>query len=179
MTKAYTGPSKESTIRSKTFIRERFGVLSDGMGQLLIDRVYDVLHADASDVPESPAMTPAYFLVDRLWPRGVKKADLPLDGWPKELTPSKELRTALHDDDLAWENFTEAYRGELDERHADHELDDALAAIRTALSGNGSGKGISNDSGTGDVVLLFAGKDTDHTHAKVLRDWLENALTSD
>lgn len=169
--KAYTDPSRESTICSKKIIREKFGVLSESMGQLLIDRVYDVLHADSSDAPDSPATTPAYFLVDRLWPRGVKKADLPLDGWPKELTPSKELRTALHEDDLTWENFTEAYRGELDERHADHELDDALAAIRTALSGN--------DSGTGDVVLLFAGKDTDHTHAKVLRDWLENALTSD
>ena len=49
-------------------------------GTLSIARAYDVRDDGAGDA--------ATFLVDRLWPRGVKKTDLPLTGWPKELTPS-------------------------------------------------------------------------------------------
>lgn len=124
-------------------------------GTLSIARAYDVRDDGAGDA--------ATFLVDRLWPRGVKKADLPLTGWPKELTPSAELRKEFHDGALDWEQFGDAYRAELDERHADGELDGTLAQLNDALA-------------EGDVLLLFAGKDVEHTHAKVLEGWLEGQL---
>ena len=129
------------------------------MGKISTARVYDVRNSDGKGEQAG-----ARFLVDRLWPRGVKKESLPLTGWPKELTPSADLRKELHGGQLGWEQFSDAYRGELDERHRDGELDDALAAVRKALD-------------AGDVLLLFAGKDIDHTHARVLQDWLEGQLT--
>ena len=134
----------------------------DRKGTLGIDRAYDARKGEeAVGVPAGAAT----FLVDRLWPRGVKKEDLPLTGWPKELTPSTALRREFHSGALTWEQFGDAYRGELDERHAAGELDDALTQIRDNLAER-------------DVVLLFAGKDTDHTHAKVLQGWLEEQLDS-
>lgn len=124
-------------------------------GKLGIARAYDVRDDGAGDA--------ATFLVDRLWPRGVKKTDLPLTGWPKELTPSAELRKEFHADALTWKQFGDAYRAELDERYRDGELDDVVAQLKDALA-------------EGDVLLLFAGKDTDHTHARVLEGWLEQQL---
>ncbi len=122
------------------------------VGTLNIARVYDVRNGDH--------VAGARFLVDRLWPRGVSKDSLPLSGWPTELTPSEQLRKDFHGDVLSWTQFTVAYRSELDGRHADGELDGVLADLRDELQHR-------------DVLLLFAGKDTEHTHARVLRDWLE------
>lgn len=124
------------------------------MGKISTARVYDVRNGKQTG-------NAAMFLVDRLWPRGVKKESLPLTGWPKELTPSADLRKELHGGQLDWDQFSGAYRAELDGRHRDGELDDALAAVGEAL-------------GEGDVLLLFAGKDTDHTHARILQEWLED-----
>jgi uncharacterized protein YeaO (DUF488 family) len=130
------------------------------MGQLLIDRAYDARKGeDATGVPDGAAT----FLVDRLWPRGVKKESLPLTGWPKELTPSADLRREFHSGALDWEQFGDVYRAELDERHTAGELDGILATLRSTLADR-------------DAVLLFAGKDTDHTHAKVLQGWLTEQL---
>lgn len=129
-------------------------------GRLTIDRVYDARKGEGAEGVPAGAAT---FLVDRLWPRGVRKTDLPLTGWPKELTPSPDLRREFHAGALDWAQFGDAYRAELDGRHAAGELDDVLARLADGLA-------------TRDVVLLFAGKDTDHTHAQVLRDWLEGQL---
>ena len=52
-------------------------------------------------------------LVDRLWPRGVAKRDLPYDEWCKTLAPSTELRKALHSDAIDVAAFRKAYRDEL------------------------------------------------------------------
>lgn len=122
------------------------------MGRIDIARVYDV----QGDAPR--------FLVDRLWPRGVSKDSLGLTGWPKELTPSTQLRKDFHDGTLGWEEFSEAYRAELDEADSE-DIEAAVASIGEAAA-------------QGDVVLLFAGKDTEHTHAAVLRDWLEEKLSA-
>lgn len=126
-------------------------------GELSIARAYDVRDHGAGNA--------ATFLVDRLWPRGVRKTDLPLTGWPKELTPSADLRTEFHSGALTWDQFRDAYRAELDERHRKGELDATLADLRDTLAER-------------DVVLLFAGKDTEHTHARVLRDWLGERVAS-
>ena len=123
------------------------------MGTLDIARVYDVRKGDH--------VAGARFLVDRLWPRGVAKDSLPLSGWLKELSPSAQLRKDFHGGVLSWSQFGDAYRSELDQRHVDGELDDALSEIRNELKHR-------------DVLLLFAGKDTEHTHARVLRAWLDS-----
>ena len=54
-------------------------------------------------------------LVDKLWPRGLKKEDAKIDYWAKIITPSKELRQNYHKGIIDFENFSEKYRKELEE----------------------------------------------------------------
>ena len=56
----------------------------------------------------------ARYLVERLWPRGIKKADLHLDDWIKDVTPSTELRKWFSHDPEKWEKFRRMYFAELD-----------------------------------------------------------------
>ncbi len=62
-------------------------------------------------------------LVDRLWPRGIKKTDLALDEWDKEITPSTELRKAFHGEVVDFATFREQYLAEL----AQHEQEGKAA----------------------------------------------------
>jgi len=54
------------------------------------------------------------FLVERLWPRGIKKTSLHLDGWFKDAAPSTELRKWFSHDPEKWEEFRRRYFAELD-----------------------------------------------------------------
>lgn len=92
-------------------------------------------------------------LVDRLWPRGVRKADARLDAWAKELAPSNELRRWYGHDPSRFEAFAERYRAELRERP---EVADwrRRAAHET-------------------VTLLTATKDVAHAHVRVLAKVLD------
>ena len=94
-------------------------------------------------------------LVDRLWPRGLKKTDLAYDEWCKALTPSNELRKAFHSDTIDFAAFSQAYREELAQR-ADEGVRLATLARRHT------------------VTLLFAAKNTEQNHALVLADWLRH-----
>ncbi|MFI1580099.1 DUF488 domain-containing protein [Embleya sp. NPDC020630] len=94
-------------------------------------------------------------LVDRLWPRGITKADAQLDDWAKELTPSTELRRALHGGSLTEAEFGARYRAELDSPAAE--------SARTALL---------TRAGTGRVTLLTAVRDPSHSHVPVLIAYL-------
>lgn len=108
--------------------------------------------ARAYDPPT--AMTGARLLVDRLWPRGVAKAKLQLDDWPKEVTPSTALREWFHADPDRWPEFRKRYEAEL---AANPEaVEHCLTWCRK-----------------GPVTLLTAAHDREHNHAVVLRDWLE------
>ena len=69
-----------------------------------IERSYDIV--------DKPKTTPRY-LVDRLWPRGIKKESLQLDLWVKELSPSDDLRKWYNHDPKKWEKFKERYYNEL------------------------------------------------------------------
>lgn len=105
-------------------------------------------------VYESPAKEDGYrVLVDRLWPRGVKKTDLQYDEWCKTLAPSTELRKAFHGEAIDFSAFRESYRQELE---AQKEEGKKLAA-RGAKSA---------------ITLLYAAKDTEHNHALILAEWL-------
>ena len=92
-------------------------------------------------------------LVDRLWPRGVRKADAAIDRWLKEVAPSTELRRWFGHDPGRWEEFRRRYEAELSSRVA---LLDELRAI--ARSGR--------------LTLVFAARDALHNDAVVLRDLL-------
>ncbi|MDF7661877.1 DUF488 domain-containing protein [Erwiniaceae bacterium L1_54_6] len=108
-------------------------------------RVYDPVSADDG----------YRVLVDRLWPRGIKKTDLHYDEWSKTLAPSTALRKAFHAETLDFTSFSESYHQEL----AAHQDEGRQLA--------GRGK-------HGTVTLLYAAKDTQHNHAEVLAQWLRS-----
>ncbi|RJS21318.1 DUF488 domain-containing protein [Corallococcus sp. H22C18031201] len=97
------------------------------------------------------------FLVDRLWPRGVRKTDLRLDGWPRDVGPSTELRRWFAHDVERWGEFRRRYTRELDAHH------DAWAPLLAAAR-------------HGRVTLLYGARDTEHNNAVVLKDYLEARL---
>jgi len=97
-------------------------------------------------------------LVDRLWPRGVKKEDARLDEWNKDAAPSNGLREWIHESPGA----TDDRWAEFERRYAE-ELDGAEDAWRPLLE----------RARAGPVTLLYAAKDPDRNHALVLRGYLE------
>ncbi|WP_421531738.1 DUF488 domain-containing protein [Lelliottia amnigena] len=92
-------------------------------------------------------------LVDRLWPRGVKKSDLAYDEWCKTLAPSSTLRKAFHSETIDFAAFSQAYQQELAQHEDEGKRIAALAKNQT-------------------VTLLYAAKNTEQNHALVLADWL-------
>jgi uncharacterized protein YeaO (DUF488 family) len=97
------------------------------------------------------------FLVDRLWPRGVRADDLRLTAWLKEVGPSPALRRWFGHDRARWSAFAERYRQELADQPA--LLDPLLAAAHA-----------------GEVTLVFAARDEQHNQAVVLKQVLEERL---
>lgn len=95
----------------------------------------------------------ARILVDRLWPRGVRKADAAIDQWMKEVSPSATLRKWFGHDPARWEEFCRRYTYEL--REHQKEVDQLRAlALR------------------GPITLVYAARDQVHNEAVVLRDYL-------
>ena len=99
----------------------------------------------------------ARFLVDRIWPRGIKKQDLHLDGWLKEVAPSTELRHWFGHYAARWTEFRSRYEAELDANPS------AWQPILEAAH-------------QGPVTLLFGARDEQHNQAVVLRDYLTPKL---
>lgn len=112
-----------------------------------IKRVYD---------PPSPD-DGQRFLVERLWPRGMKKDALKLDGWLKEIAPSTELRQWFGHDVERWGDFQKRYHAELDS-HSE--------ALRPLLEA----------ARQGNVTLLYSARDSEHNSAVVLKTYLEVRL---
>lgn len=98
------------------------------------------------------------FLVERLWPRGMKKEALPMTAWCKEVAPSNELRRWFSHDPAKWKEFQRRYRAELAGNHP---------ACQPLLIAAEKGK----------ITLLYSAHDTDHNSAAVLKSYLEEALT--
>ncbi|POP42308.1 DUF488 domain-containing protein [Superficieibacter electus] len=92
-------------------------------------------------------------LIDRLWPRGIKKKSLHCDEWCKNLAPSAELRKALHSETIDFATFCQHYREELSALH-----DDGLRLLAQA--------------GKDNLTLLYAAKNPRQNHALILADWL-------
>ncbi|MBV7403442.1 DUF488 domain-containing protein [Enterobacter sp. ENT03] len=111
-------------------------------------------------VYDDPAEDDGYrVLVDRLWPRGIKKSDLARDEWCKALAPSTALRKAFHSEVLDFAAFSEAYRAELDAQREEGLRLSALAK-------------------TQNLTLLYAAKDRQQNHAQVLAAWLQALFNS-
>jgi uncharacterized protein YeaO (DUF488 family) len=89
-------------------------------------------------------------LVDRLWPRGLKREHAKIDLWLKDAAPSTELRRWFGHDPARWGGFQERYRAEL-------EGSAALAELRDVVSRNPR------------VTLVFGARDGAHNNAVVLR----------
>ncbi|HEX6982615.1 MAG TPA: DUF488 domain-containing protein [Balneolaceae bacterium] len=100
------------------------------------------------------------FLVDRLWPRGVSKEDANLDDWLKGITPSSDLRKWFDHDPEKWDEFKSAYREELAANQ--DQLDKVIQKIKDKEK----------------VTFLYAAKDTEHTHAIVLKDVIKERMQS-
>ena len=96
-------------------------------------------------------------LVERLWPRGIKKENLVLDAWMKDVAPSTELRKWFSHDPAKWNQFQVKYMSELD---ANQEALQPL--LRTIHEGT--------------VTLLFSSHDTQHNNAVCLKSYLENKI---
>ena len=97
------------------------------------------------------------FLVDRLWPRGIKKETLEMKAWLKDVAPSPALRKWFAHEPAKWEEFQRRYRAELEDNPH------AWQPIREAAK-------------QGNVTLLYSARDTKHNSAILLKAFLEEQL---
>lgn len=112
----------------------------------------DIQRVYGADAPAN-ADEDAYFLVDRLWPRGIRKEALAYSTWLKDVAPGNALRQWFHEDPTHWDEFRHRYETELDANAAAWQpLVDAAAHRH--------------------VVLLYGSHDEKHNHAVVLRDYV-------
>ena len=99
------------------------------------------------------------YLVERLWPRGVKKESLHIDGWLKEAGPSTELRKWFSHDPEKWPEFRRKYFAELNDRS------EAWSSIRDAAR-------------RGTVTLLYSSHDAEHNNAVALKEYIEREIAN-
>ncbi|MBO0733305.1 MAG: DUF488 domain-containing protein [Methylocapsa sp.] len=113
------------------------------MKEIRIKRVY-----------EPPARSDGKrILIDRIWPRGMKREDAHVDAWIKDIAPSSALRRWFGHDPEKWAEFRRRYLAELRQNPAVGELQELAQERKT-------------------VTLLFGAKDSLHNNAVVLRDFL-------
>ena len=107
---------------------------------------------------EAPSKDDGFrILVDRLWPRGVSKVDAHFDAWLKDVAPSAKLRTWFGHDPEKWAEFGRRYTAELKQDTA------AVAELRDLVAEKKN------------VTFVSGAKDTEHTHAIVLKDFIERS----
>ena len=94
------------------------------------------------------------FLVERLWPRGVKKTSLPITAWLKDAAPSTELRKWFNHDPAKWKTFRERYLAELKSRP------EALQPLVDAAR-------------KGTITLIYSSHDEEYNNAVALKEYLE------
>src|SRR5262249_34328544 len=99
------------------------------------------------------------FLIERLWPRGIKKSALRIDAWLKELGPSTPLRKWFRHDPKKWNEFRQRYFNELEENPEIWE-----EILKTAQRGS--------------VTLVYSSHATAHNNAVALKEFLEMKMDS-
>lgn len=115
--------------------------------RIRVKRIYD-----------APAVEDGFrVLIDRLWPRGLRKEAVRLDAWAKALAPSTALRKWFAHDPAKFGEFTVRYRRELADRQG------AIEELRAAVVSD-------------TLTLLYAASDPVHNHAVVLRKYLREVV---
>lgn len=106
-------------------------------------------------VYQDPAPNDGYrVLVDRFWPRGIKKEALAVEEWCKALSPSSELRKWFSHDPQRWAGFYQRYHAELKDQQ------DELASLLERCDGRV-------------LTLVYGARDTEHNNAVALKMYLE------
>ncbi|MFN3480078.1 MAG: DUF488 domain-containing protein, partial [Thermodesulfovibrionales bacterium] len=95
-------------------------------------------------------------LVDRLWPRGIKREEARIDEWLKDIAPSDELRKWFSHEPSKWQEFRKRYKKELEGKG------ELLERLR-------------GEAKKGSITILFAAKDKEHNNAVVLKEVIEGA----
>lgn len=98
-------------------------------------------------------------LVDRLWPRGMKKSELIFSKWPKEITPSSEIRKSFAHKKENFSEFKKKYKKELHRKEAKEEIHELAKRAKE-----------------GTVTLLYGAKDEKINHAVVLKEVIEKEI---
>jgi uncharacterized protein YeaO (DUF488 family) len=93
-------------------------------------------------------------LIDRLWPRGIRKADLEFDAWARDLAPSDKLRRWFNHDPQRWDEFRTRFFAELEGKA--EQLADLVAS-----------------AGGRPILLLYGARDEEHNNAVALKEFLE------
>lgn len=112
-------------------------------GNIKLKRAYDRPNADDG----------TRVLIDRLWPRGIRKVDAAIDQWIKDIAPSTSLRKWFGHEPARWQEFRRRYAAEV------HEHPETLNELR-------------NMARRGPITLVFSAHDELHNDAVVLRDIL-------
>jgi uncharacterized protein YeaO (DUF488 family) len=100
-------------------------------------------------------------LVDRLWPRGLRKPDLRLSRWMQEVAPSDELRRFFGHDPARWQEFRKRYLAELESVEIAQPVAELIELARK-----------------GKLTLVYGAKDQLHNYAIVLKELLDKKLQS-
>jgi uncharacterized protein YeaO (DUF488 family) len=95
-------------------------------------------------------------LIDRLWPRGIKKESARIDEWIKDIAPSDALRRWFDHDPDKWEGFKKKYFDELNDKK------DIIKDLLNKTQNN--------------ITLVYSAKDEKHNNAIALKEYLENYL---
>ncbi len=114
------------------------------MTEFRLKRVYDPVETDDG----------RRVLVDRVWPRGLRREDAAIDEWPREIAPSSELRRWFGHDRARWDEFLRRYHAELDA------MPETVAALLEAGRRQ-------------TVTLCFGARDRDCNNAVALKQYLE------
>lgn len=117
------------------------------MSSIHLKRIYDPYHKDDG----------YRILVDRLWPRGIKKENAHIDKWLKDVAPSNKLREEFHHQSEKWGKFIAAYHSELKDS-------DAFAELASDIANHKN------------VTLLYAAKDPEHNNAVALQQFISHNL---
>ena len=113
-------------------------------------------HVNIKRVYEEPKKNDGKrILVDRLWPRGLRKAEVKVDLWLKEIAPSTALRKWFSHEPSKWEEFKKRYSVELEKKY------EQISLLEREVS-------------EGKVTLVYGAKDREHNGAVVLREFLEH-----
>ena len=97
-------------------------------------------------------------LVDKLWPRGLKKGEVKIDLWLKQVAPSTELRKWFSHDPSRWKGFCEKYKEELTREPGEKKVLMELVEM----------------AGRGNLTLVYSARDEEHNNAIALKEMIES-----